>query len=57
MKTDAQKRANAKWESKIKQRIIRLTPEKDAALVSHAEKVGESVNGLINRLIDEELEK
>ena len=57
MKTDAQKRANAKWESKLKQRIIRLTPEKDAALVAHAEEVGESVNGLINRLIDDELKK
>ncbi len=57
MKTEAQKRANEKWESKFKQRIIRLTPEKDAALVLRAEKTGESVNNLLNRLIDEELSK
>ena len=56
-KTEAQKKASAKWEEKLKQRIIRLTPEKDAALVKRAEETGESINGLLNRLIDQELEK
>ena len=56
-KTDAQKRAIAKWEDKFKQRIIRLTPEKDAALVKCTEENGESVNAMLNRLVDKEIEK
>lgn len=56
-KTDAQKRASAKWEDKFKQRIIRLTPEKDAALVKCAEENGESVNAMLNRLVDKEIAK
>ena len=56
-KTEAQRKANAKWEGKFKQRIIRLTPEKDAALVKCAEENGESINGLLNRLVDQEIEK
>lgn len=56
-KTDAQKRASAKWEDKFKQRIIRLTPEKDAALAKCAEENGESINKLLNRIIDQELSK
>lgn len=57
VKTEAQKRASAKWESHIRQRIIRLTPEKDKALVERAKETGESINGLLNRIIDEELNK
>ena len=56
-KTDAQKRAIAKWEDKFKQRIIRLTPEKDAALVKCTEENGKSVNAMLNRLVDKEIEK
>lgn len=56
-KTEAQKKASAKWESHLHQRIIRLTPEKDQALVERAKETGESINGLLNRIIDNELKK
>lgn len=54
-KTEAQKKASEKWECKFKQRIIRLTPEKDELLVARSKKTGESINALLNRIIDEEL--
>jgi len=56
-RTDAQKKASTKWEEKYKHRVIRVPHEKDAALIKHAEELGESVNTLINRLIDQELSR
>lgn len=56
-KTEAQKRASEKWEGKFKQRILRIPFDKDRKLVDRAKKTGESINGLLIRLIDEELKK
>lgn len=56
-KTEAQKRASEKWEGKFKQRIVRIPFDKDKKLVKHCQKKKESINGLLNRLIDEELKK
>lgn len=56
-KTDAQKRASEKWEGKFKQRIVRIPFDKDKKLVDHCKKKKESINGLLNRLIDDELKK
>lgn len=56
-KTEAQKRASEKWEGKFKQRIIRIPFDKDKKLVEHCQKKKESINRLLNRLIDEELKK
>ena len=55
-RSEAQIKASEKWEGKFKRRIIRISPEKDAALIARAKNNGESVNSLMNRLIDEELE-
>jgi len=54
-KTEAQKRASEKWEGKFKQRILRIPFDKDKMLVAHAKKKNESINSLMNRLIDDEL--
>ena len=54
-KTEAQKKADRKYESKFKKRILRIPFDKDELLVAHAKKNNESVSGLIIRLIDEEL--
>lgn len=57
VKTDAQKRASEKWEGKFKQRIVRIPFDTDKKLVEHCKKKKESINGLLNRLIDEEINK
>lgn len=57
VKTEAQKRASKKWENKFRQRTIRVPLDKDNKLVEHCNDKGESINGLLNRLIDEELKK
>ena len=56
-KTEAQKGASEKWEGKFKQRIVRISFDKDKKLVEHCQEKKESINGLLNRLIDEELKK
>lgn len=55
VRTEAQKRASEKWENKFKQRIIRIPFSKDKKLVEHCKKKNESINGLVNKLIDKEL--
>jgi hypothetical protein len=57
VKTEAQKRASEKWENKFKQRILRIPLGKDKELVEHCKNKDESINCLLNRLIDEELKK
>ena len=57
VRTEAQKRASKKWEGKFKQRILRIPLDKDKKLVEHCNNKSESINGLLNRLIDEELKK
>lgn len=56
-KTPAQKKASEKWEKKYKQRIIRLTPEKDKLLTEMAKKKNISINTLINDALDYILNK
>ena len=56
-KTEAQRRASEKWEGKFKQRIVRIPFDKDKKLVDYCKKKKESINGLLNRLIDDELKK
>ena len=36
---------------------VRMTPERRSAVQAHAEAQGESVNGFINRAIDETMER
>lgn len=55
--TEAQKRASKKWEQKYKRRIFRLPFDKDKELVELAKRKNESVNSLLIRLIDNELNK
>lgn len=56
--SDAQKRASQKWEKeKVDQFILRLPKGKKELLQICAEINGESANAMINRLIDEEIDK
>lgn len=57
VKTDAQKRAAEKWEGKFKQRIVRIPFDKDKKLFEYCKKNNKSINGLINNLIDEIINK
>jgi len=58
MVSPAQKKASQKWEAEKTDRIVlRLPKGKKLMLENLAEEKSESVNALINRLIDEELSK
>ena len=53
-KTDAQKRATQKYDTKAYDRVALIVPKgKKAELQAHAESRGESLNGFVNRAIDE----
>ena len=57
-KTDAQKRATQKYDAKAYDRIGLIVPKgKKANLQAHAESSGESLNGFVNRAIDETIER
>ena len=52
--SDAQKRATAKYNAKAYDRIeVKVAKGKKAEIKAYAESKGESVNGSINRVIDE----
>ena len=52
--SDAQKRATAKYNAKAYDRIeVKVAKGKKAEIKAYAESKGESVNGFINRFIDE----
>ena len=52
--SDAQKRATAKYNAKAYDRIeVEVAKGKKAEIKAYAESKGESVNGFINRVIDE----
>jgi len=54
----AQKVATAKYEAKVYDKILlRLPRGKKEIIQSHAEAHSESVNGFINRAIDEAIER
>ena len=56
-KTEAQKRAQQKYMSKLARIGITMTPEKKQRLQDHAGSTGESVNEFVNRAIDETIER
>ena len=55
--TPARAKANAKYMSQFVEAKIRMTPERREAVRAHAESRGESLNGFINRAIDEAIER
>lgn len=58
MTTEAQKRANKKYEDEKTENIRVRVPKGKKALVQECAKANnESVNSLINRLIDTEIER
>lgn len=52
-KTEAQKRAQQKYMEKFAVARVRMEREKYETIQAHAEANGESVNGFINRAIDQ----
>ena len=54
-KTAAQKKAQQKYMEKFVRVEIRMEAEKRAIIQAHAEARGESVNGFINRAIDNQM--
>ncbi len=56
-KTEAQKRAQKKYMEGLARVEITMTPEKQQRLRDHAKARGESVNGFVNRVIDEAMER
>lgn len=56
-KTRAQKRASDKWEQKHEDLRIRVKKGMRDKIKEQAAKNGESVNEMINRLINQEIDK
>lgn len=56
-KTEAQKRAQKAYMEKFAVARVRMDREKYEQIQAHAETQGESVNGFINRAIDETMER
>lgn len=56
--TEAQKRANAKYNAKAYDRIeLKVKKGKKEVIKSHAENHGQSLNGFINEAIDEKMNR
>jgi len=56
--SDARRRANDKWNAKAYDEIkVRVYKGQKDEIKAHAEKQGESVNGFINKAIDEKIER
>lgn len=55
--TDAQQRANKKYREKFEYLQARLPAGEKAAVTSHAEAMGESLNSFIRRAIAETIER
>ena len=56
-KTEAQKRAQKIYMEKFAVARVRMGREKYEAVQAHADSKGESVNGFINRAIDETISR
>ena len=56
-KTEAQKKAQKRYMKSIATIQIRTTEDRRDTIKTHAESQGESVNGFINRAIDEAMER
>lgn len=55
---EVQKRATAKWNAKAYDELkIRVSKGKKEDLQIHAKTTGESLNGFVNRAIDETMER
>ena len=56
--SDARKRANAKYNAKAYEQLpVRVKKGKKETIQTHAESKGESLNGFVNRAIDETMER
>ena len=55
--TEAQARAHKKYIAQFVETKVRMTPERRDAVRDHAAAQGESLNGFINRAIDETMER
>lgn len=56
--TEARRRANEKYNAKAYDEIkVRVPKGKKDKIKAHAEKNGESLNGFVNRAIDETVER
>lgn len=55
--SEAQKKASVKYLEKLDEVRIRMPKGRKDIIKSHAEAQGESVNGFINRAIDETMER
>lgn len=55
--SEAQKKASVKYLEKLDEVRIRMPKGKKETIKAHAETKGESVNGFINRAIDETMER
>ncbi len=55
--TEAQARAHKKYIAQFVETKVRMTPERREEIRAHAASRGESVNGFINRAIDEAMER
>lgn len=53
----SQKNAYKKWSKKVKMFTIRYSPQKDALIKECAKLNNETVNAMLNRLIDEEINR
>ena len=56
-KTEAQKKAQQKYMEKFAVARVRMNREKYEQIQAHAEAQGESVNGFINRAIDNQMQQ
>lgn len=56
-KTEAAKRAQKAYMSKFSRLAIRVTPEKQQAIIEHAASNNESVNTFVNRAIEETMQR
>ena len=55
--TEAQARAHKKYIAQFVETKVRMTPERREKIRAHAEAQGESLNGFINRAIDETMKR
>lgn len=56
--TEAQKRANAKYNAKAYDRVeLKVKKGRKDEIKAHADNKGESLNGFINRAIDETMKR
>lgn len=53
----SQKKAYERWRKKVKMFTIRYSPQKDALIKECAKLNNETVNAMLNRLIDEEINR